>query len=100
MRFALEEYINSLAEYTAKKLSGKIVKKDSKIRTPRDAINKAVTINEESRQWVVMKKRSDSNNDTTIDATVNEISDIDINYITAKHGDNRFNSTMNSNYSP
>ena len=47
-----------------------------------------------------MKKRRNSNNETIIDATVKEISDIDINYVSAKRGDNRFNSTMKNNYSP
>ena len=36
--------------------------------------------------------------DTTVNTTVNEFSDIDINYVASRHGDNRFNSTMKSWY--
>ena len=36
--------------------------------------------------------------DTTVNTTINEISDIDISYVASRHGDNRFNSTMKSRY--
>ena len=49
MRFALEDYANSLPEYTADKLSYKIVKVDSWIKTLQDAIDHAVKIDQESR---------------------------------------------------
>ena len=98
--FTLEDYTNTLPEYTARKLSGKIVKSGTWLKTLQDAMNQADKIDQELRQWEVMKKRRDSNSDTTIDPTVNEISDIDINFLTARHGDNRFNSTMKTNYSP
>ena len=49
MRFALEDYANSLPEYTADKLSYKIVKIDSWIKTLQDAMDHAVKINQESR---------------------------------------------------
>ena len=58
-------------------------------------------INQDSRQSEVMRnKRNKSSEliDTTVNTTVNEISDIDINYIASRHGDNRFNSTMKSGY--
>ena len=100
MMFVLDQCTESLPEHTAKRLNGKIVKKDSKIKTLRDAMDQAVIIDEESRQWVVMKRRRDSNNEIIIDATVNEISDIDVNYVSAKHGDNRLKSTMKNSYSP
>ena len=44
MRFALENYANSLPEYTADKLSYKIVKIDSWIQTLQDAMDHAVKI--------------------------------------------------------
>ena len=44
MRFALEDYANSLPEYTADKLSYKIVKVDSWIKTLQDAMDHAVKI--------------------------------------------------------
>ena len=37
--------------------------------------------------------------DTTFTTTVNEISHNDINYVTSRQGDSRFNSTKKSSYS-
>ena len=101
MRFTLEDYANSLPEYTTNKLSYKIVKIDSSIKTLQDAMDHAVKINQESRQSEVMRNRRNNSSeliDTTVNTTVNEISDIDINYVASRHGDNRFNSTMKSGY--
>ena len=101
MRFTLEDYANSLPEYTTNKLSYKIVKIDSWIKTLQDAMNHAVKIFQESRQSEVMRNRRNNSSeliDTTVNTTVNEISDIDINYVASRHGDNRFNSTMKSGY--
>ena len=42
MMFALEDYANSLPEYTTDKLSYKIVKVDSWIKTLQDAMGHAV----------------------------------------------------------
>ena len=84
MRFTLEEYANSLPEYTTNKLSYKIVKIDSWIKTLQDAMDHAVKINQESRQSEVMRNRRNNSSeliDTTVNTTVNEISDIDINYV-------------------
>ena len=83
MRFALEDYANSLPEYTADKLSYKIVKVDSLIKTLQDAMDHAVKIDQESRQSEVMRNRR-NNSSEIIDTTVNEISDIDINYMASK----------------
>ena len=61
----------------------------------------AVKIDQESRQSEVMRnRRNNSSNliDMTVSTTVNEISDIDINYVASRHGDNRFNSTIKSGY--
>ena len=82
MRFALEDYANSLPEYTADKISYKIVKVDSWIKTLQDTIEDAVKINQESRQSEVRRNRRNNSSeliDTTVNTTVNEISDIDIN---------------------
>ena len=97
MRFALEDYANSLPEYTADKLSYKIVKVDCWIKTLQDAMDHAVKIDQESRQSEVIRKRS-NNSSELIDTTVNEISDIDINYVASRQGDSRFNSTMKPGY--
>ena len=97
MRFALEDYANSLPEYTADKLSYKIVKVDSWIKTLQDAMDHAVKIDQESRQSKVMRNRR-NNSSELIDTTVNEISDKDINYVASRQGDSRFNSTMKPGY--
>ena len=97
MRFALEDYANSLPEYTADKLSYKIVKVDSWIKTLQDTMDHAVKIDQESRQSEVMRNRR-NNISELIDTTVNEISDIDINYIASRQGDSRFNSTIKPGY--
>ena len=101
MRFALEDYANSLPEYTVDKLSYKIVKVESWIKTLQDAMDHAVKIDQESRQSEVMRNRRINNSDiidTMVSMTVNEISDIDINYVASRQGDSRFNSTMKSSY--
>ena len=45
-------------------------------------------------------KRNNSSEliDTTVTTTVNKISDIDINYMTSRQGDSRFNSKMKTGY--
>ena len=101
MRFALEDYANSLPEYTADKLSYKIVKVDSWIKTLQDAMDHAVKIDQESRQSEVMRNRRNNSSeliDITVTTTVNKISDIDINYVTSGQGDSRFNSMMKPGY--
>ena len=97
MRFALEDYANSLPEYTADKLSYKIMKVDSWIKTLQDAMDQAVKIDQESRQSEVMRNRR-NNSSELIDTTVNEISNIDINYVASRQGDSRFNSTVKPGY--
>ena len=97
MRFALEDYANSLPEYTADKRSYKIVKIDSWIKTLQDAMDHAVKIDQESRQSKVMRNRR-NNSSELIDTTVNEISDIDINYVASRQEESRFNSTKKPGY--
>ena len=97
MRFVIEDYANSLPEYTADKLSYKIVKVESRIKTLQDAMDHAVKIDQESRQSKVMRNRR-NNSSELIDTTVNEIPDIDTNYVASRQGDSRFNSTMKPGY--
>ena len=49
---------------------------------------------------VIRNRRNNSSEliDTTVTTTVNKISDIDINYVTSRQGDSKFNSTMNPGY--
>ena len=55
----------------------------------------AVKIDQESRQSEVMRNRRNNSSELT-NTTVNKISNIDINYIASRHGDNQFSSTMKS----
>ena len=60
-----------------------------------------VKINQESRQSEVMGNRRNNSSKiiaTTVNTTVNELSEIDINDVTSRHGDNRFNSSMKPGY--
>ena len=57
----------------------------------------AVKIDQESRQSKVMRYRR-NNTSEIIDITVNKISEIDINYVSSRQGDSRFNSTMKPGY--
>ena len=98
MRFALEDYANSLPEYTADKLSYKIVKVNSWIKTLQDAMDHAVKIDQDKTRQSKVKRNRRNNSSELIDTTVNEISDIDINYIASRQGDSRFNSTMKPGY--
>ena len=75
----------------------KVVKENSWIVTLSDAMNHAIKIDQEARQAEVMRSRRNASNttiDTTANTTVNEVDDIDVNFITARQGDSRFNSTM------
>ena len=65
MRFTLEDYANSLPEYTADKLSYKIVKIDSWIKTLQDAMDHAVKIDQESRQSEVMRSGRNNSSEPT-----------------------------------
>ena len=57
----------------------------------------AAKIDQESRQSEVVRNRR-NNSSEIIDTTVNEISDIDINYVASRQGDSRLNSTMKPGY--
>ena len=97
MRFVFEDYANSLPEFTANKLIDKIVKSNSWIHTLQDAMEQAVKIDQEIRQTEVFRTRRNASNtfiDTTTNTSINEVDKFDINYMAAKQGDTRFNSTM------
>ena len=97
MRIVLEDYANSLPEYTVNKLIDKVVKENSWIATLSDAMSHAIKIDQEARQAEVLKSRRNASNtmiDTTANTSMNEVDNIDVNFITVRQGDSRFNSTM------
>ena len=87
----------SVSHGSTDKLSYKIVKIDSWIKTLQDAMDHTVKNDQESRQSKVMRNRR-NNSSELLDTTVNEISDIDINYVASRQGDSRFNSTIKPGY--
>ena len=94
------DYAATLNEFTNEKLTRKIFRKDSYIHTLRDAMNEAETLYKQVRQEEVAKLSRSSIRETTIsEDSINEVSMSDeVNYILPRGGDNRFNSTMRSNY--
>ena len=102
----LRAYANTLCDYAATKLGRKIVRRDSRITTLKDAMEEAETLNSQARQEQISKLERDSIRDTTtISDSINNISlsDESINLMHARRGDSKFNSTMNpghQNFSP
>ena len=102
----LRAYANTLCDYAATKLGRKIVRRDSRITTLKDAMEEAETLNSQARQEQISKLKRDSVRDTTtVSDSINNISlsDESINFMQARRGDGKFNSTMNTghqNFSP
>ena len=98
MRFALEDYANSLPKYTAgKAYCNKIVKRNSFVQNStgcHGSCHKDRPRVKAGRGDEEQKKCHSSTIDTTINATVNKVDDWDVNYVAAKQNDGRFNSTM------
>ena len=94
------DYATSLNDFTKEKLTRKIFRHNSYINTLRDAMREAETLYKQVRQEEVAKISRSSTRETTIsEDSINEVSMADeINYISPRGGDNRFNSTMKSNY--
>ena len=97
---AMLDYAASLNEFTSQKLTRKILHEGSFIHTLRDAMREAETLYKQVRQEEVAKLSRTSTRETTIsEDSINEVSMTDeVNYISPRGGDNRFNSTMKSNY--
>ena len=102
----LRAYANTLCDYAATKLGRKIVRRDSRITTLKDAMEEAETLNSQARQEQISKLERDSIRDTTtVSDSINNISlsEESINLMHARRGDGKFNSTMNpghQNFSP
>ena len=102
----LRAYANTLCDYAATKLGRKIVRRDSRITTLKDAMEEAETLNSQARQEQISKLERDSIRDTTtVSDSINNISlsEESINFMHARRGDGKFNSTMNTghqNFSP
>ena len=101
----LRYYANTLCDYTAMKLNRKIFRKGSCIKTLKDAMEEAETLDAQCRQEEISKLERDSMRETTVSDSINNISlsEESINFMHARRGDNKFNSTMkhgHQNYSP
>ena len=97
----LRAYANTLCNYAATKLNRKIVRRGSRIKTLKDAMEEAEILDSQSRQEEISKIERDSIRDTTVIDPINDISltDESVNFMQTRRGDGKFNSTM-KNYSP
>ena len=97
----LRAYTNTLSNYAATKLNRKIVRRGSRIKTLKDAMEEAEILDSQSRQEEISKIERDSIRDTTVIDPINDISltDESVNFMQIRRGDGKFNSTM-KNYSP
>ena len=100
----LRAYANMLCNYTATKLNKKIVRRGSRIKTLKDAMQEAEILASQSRQKKISQIERDSIRDTTVSDSINDISltDESVNFMQTRRGDGKFNSTMNNchqNYS-
>ena len=101
----LRAYANMLCNYAATKLNRKIVRRGSRIKTLKDAMEEAEILDSQSRQEKISQIERDSIRDTTISDSINDISltDESVNFMQTRRGDGKFNSTMKNghqNYSP
>ena len=101
----LRAYANTLCNYGAMKLNRKIIRRGSRIKTLKDAIEEAEILNSQSRQEKISQIERDSIQDTMISDSINDISltDESVNFIQTRRGDGKFNTTMKNshqNYSP
>ena len=97
----LRAYANKLCNYAATKLNTKIIRRGSRIKTLKDAMEEAEILDSQSRQEEISKIERDSIRDTTVIDPINDISltDESVNFMQTRRGDGKFNSTM-KNYSP
>ena len=98
-------YANTLCNYAATKLNRKIVRRGSRIKTLKDALEEAEILDSQSRQEKISQIERDSIRDTTLSNSINDISltDKSVNFMQTRRGDGKFNSTMKNshqNYSP
>ena len=101
----LRAYTNMLCNYAATKLNRKIVRRGSRIKTLKDAMEEAEILDSQSRQEKISQIERDSIQDTTISNSINDISltDKSVYFMQTRRGDGKFNSTMKNshqNYSP
>ena len=85
-----------LCNYTATKLNRKIIRRGSRIKTLKDAMEEAEILDSQSRQKKISQIERDSIRDTTITDSINDISltDESVNFMQTRRGDGKFNSTM------
>ena len=97
----LRAYANTPCNYAATKLNRKIVRRGSRIKTLKDAMEEAEILDSQSRQEEISKIERYSIRDTTVIDPINDISltDESVNFMQTRRGDGKFNSTM-KNYSP
>ena len=94
----LLNYANTLCDYAAQKLRRKILRKRSHIKTLKDTMEEAEELDSQSRQEEISKLERDSMREVTLSDSINNISlsEESVNFMQARRGDSKFNSTMKS----
>ena len=98
-------YANTLCDYASTKLRRKILRRGSRIKTLKDAMEEAKELDSQSRQEEISKLEKDSMREVTLSDSINDISlpEESVNFMQTRRGDSKFNSTMKNghqNYSP
>ena len=101
----LLNYANTLCDYASTKLRRKILRRGSRIKTLKDAMEEAEELDSQSRQEEISKLERDSMREVTLSDSINDISlpEESVNFMQTRRGDSKFNSTMKNshqNYSP
>ena len=101
----LLNYANTLCDYASTKLRRKILRRNSHIKTLKDAMEEAEELDSQSRQEEISKLERDSIREVTLSDSINNISlsEESVNFMQTRGGDNKFNSTMKNghqNFSP
>ena len=101
----LLNYANTLCDYASGKLRRKILRRNSYIKTLKDAMEEAEELDSQSRQEEISKLERDSMREVTLSDSINNISlsEESVNFMQTRRGDSKFNSTMKNghqNFSP
>ena len=93
------EYAKTLTELTSELLARKIVRKDTKIFTLRQAMVEAERIHKQARQEEITKLKRSAMRETIISGeSINELPlSEEVNFMPPGRSDNHFNSTMKNN---
>ena len=96
----LRAYANTLCYYAATKLNRKIIRRGSRIKTLKDAMEEAEILDSQFRQEKISQIERDPIRDTTISDSINDISltDESVNFMQTRRSNGKFNNTMKNGH--